>query len=102
MTLTTCRPEPQSMITRWCIRARGAWQEIPAAVLPRFSPCPPPNPPPQGGRARLAPSPLVGGARGAFDDTSARGRAFLPPSPLVGGAGGAFDDTSARGRAFLP
>src|SRR5437899_2205032 len=31
-----------------------------AVVLPWSFPCPPPNPPPQGGKALLAPSPLVG------------------------------------------
>src|SRR5436309_1529791 len=40
-------------------RAR-VWQEILAVALPSFFPCPPPNPPPRGGRAFLAPSPLVG------------------------------------------
>src|SRR5207249_4185078 len=36
----------------------------PGRRLPWFCPCPPPNPPPQGGRAFLAPSPLVGEGRG--------------------------------------
>src|SRR5437870_1766291 len=40
------------------------WQNFPAAVLPWFFPCPPPNPPPQAGRASLPPSPLVGEGRG--------------------------------------
>src|SRR5437879_330594 len=50
-------------------RDAGVWREVLAAVLPWFFPCPPPNPPPQGGRAFLAPSPLVGeGRRGGCGD----------------------------------
>src|SRR5439155_12431114 len=57
------------------VAAPRVWQKILAAVSPWFFPCPPPNPPPQGGRAFLAPSPLVGeGCGGGSGDGQRRAR----------------------------